>query len=47
MLQQSDGQIKVFIYVYLLVESDIKLNMTNNVDTNMKQIIEIFLDGIL
>ena len=46
-LQESDGQIKVFINVYLLVESDIKLNMINNVDTNMKQIIKIFLEGIL
>ena len=35
-------------YVYLLVESDIKLNMIiNNIDTNIKQIIKIFLDSIL
>ena len=34
-------------YVYLLVESDIKLNMINNVDTNIKQMMEIFFDGIL
>ena len=47
MLQHSDGQMKVFINVYLLVESDIKLNMINNVDTNIKQIMEIFFDGIL
>ena len=47
MLQHSDSQMKVFINVYLLVESDIKLNMINNVDTNIKQMMEIFFDGIL
>ena len=47
MLQHSDGQMKVFINVYLLVESNIKLNIINNVDTNIKQMMEIFFDGIL
>ena len=47
MLHHSDGQMKVFINVYLLVESDIKLNMINNVDANIKQMMEIFFDGIL
>ena len=31
---------------YLLLESDIKLNIMNNVITNMKQIMEIFCGGI-
>ena len=48
MLHHSDGQTKVFfINVYLLVESDIKLNIINKVDTNIKQMMEIFFDGIL
>ena len=47
MLHHSDGQMKVFINFYLLVESDIKLNIINKVDTNIKQMMEIFFDGIL
>ena len=47
MLHHSDGQMKVFINVYLLVEFDIKLNIINKVDTNIKQMMEIFFAGIL
>ena len=37
----------MFFYdVYLLFESDIKLNMMNNVDIDIKQIMDIFLGGI-